>query len=195
MYHRTVATPCPSQRGPGYCVGCPAGSPYCCSSDSQCKCRNQRPVRHPPKVDPTCSYDECVGDSNCPSGTPCICRSSPSDSAANACASGGNCVVDSNCGPGGYCSPSPSPQGCEGPGPYYCHTASDTCSNDADCSSFDGGDPGGVALCVYDVQAQHGLCGRKIARSRDSAAGAPGVSLPAVFVLVGEARLAHDLLP
>src|SRR5262249_504156 len=50
--------------------------------------------------------DECFTDSNCPSGAPCICRTSASDDSANICATGGNCVLDSDCGPGGFCSPS-----------------------------------------------------------------------------------------
>ncbi len=109
-----------------------------------------------------CSYDECFTDSDCPSGAPCICRTSAGDDSPNICAAGGNCVLDSDCGPGGFCSPS---EFCDARLPgwaafgYYCHTAADTCINDVDCPPIDAG--GGCSIpsvCRYDTQAMHWAC-------------------------------------
>jgi hypothetical protein len=164
LFHRAAAVPCPKQRGAGSVMGleCPSGPPTCCSADSQCypttgpvlipfaesgRCNNNG------KVLPSCSYDECFTDSDCASGSLCLCRDSPSDYAANVCTKG-NCVVDSDCGPSGFCSPSPSPLTC-GAGPYYCHTALDTCMNDNDCT---GSTLPAFPSCEYDVQAQRWDC-------------------------------------
>jgi hypothetical protein len=165
LYHRATGATCPSQRGPNTASfpPCPtAPSLYCCSSDADCTDggTNGRCINYffGPAV---CSFDECFTDSDCPSGTPCIWRSSSTDDSPNTCVPGGNCVLDSDCGPGGYCSPSPSPMECAGPGPYYCHTSADACTNDADCPAIDAG-PGmvtGPSLCMYDLQAVHWACG------------------------------------
>ena len=167
IYHRTMPSCCPSERGPA-----PGTQPYGtgtangCSSDSQCTSRadgrcfpNGGLVGGPGG----CSYDQCLTDSDCPSGAPCVCRTSASDDSANVCDPGGNCVLDSDCGSGGYCSPSGgacADFGFAGGQGYYCHTASDTCINDADCSVvLDAG--GGCPIlqsCAYDTQAQHWAC-------------------------------------
>jgi hypothetical protein len=86
---------------------------------------------------------------------------------------GGDCRIDADCGPGGYCSPSqvgvlcscPSPALCPPgthcePGPctcddacghaYYCHTSSDACIDDSDCSQG--------ATCNYDTVEKHWTC-------------------------------------
>ncbi|MGO9836643.1 MAG: hypothetical protein ACLP1X_20805 [Polyangiaceae bacterium] len=166
LYHRTTAC-CPSQRGPGgpnqpYPPG--FASPLAddaggCTSDSDCTAgANGRCFPFEGEVGlGGCSYDECFTDSNCGSGTPCVCRSSSTDNSANVCDPGGNCAIDSDCGPGGYCSP--SWESCyEGP-PYYCHTALDTCINDADCSSLDAGECSlPSATCAYDLQEQRWAC-------------------------------------
>lgn len=166
VYHRAAPACCTSQRGPG-----PGGQPYSsqesrgCSSDSQCDGgANGRCLPFGGLVGPGgCSYDECFTDSDCPAGTPCVCRGSASDGTPNVCATGGNCVVDSDCGPGGYCSPS---QGCWGvtayepsSAPYFCHTAKDTCINDFDCAVVDAGAAcETIARCAYSAQAQHWAC-------------------------------------
>jgi hypothetical protein len=178
-YHRAAAAICPSKRGPGSVVGsasfdyykktCTGDHPYCCWSDSQCTTGSNGRCNDSGKTGSSCSYDECLTDSDCPSGTPCLCRSSPTDDSPNSCAAdpGGNCVVDSDCGGGGYCSPSPSPDRC-GPGAYYCHTALDSCVNDTDCPPIVGEDPPGSGFscglpsiaptCTYDAQAKHWAC-------------------------------------
>jgi len=168
LNHRAAGACCPSQRGPG-----PSGQPYppgsSCLSDSQCvggvngRCSPDEGLVGLGG----CSYDECFTNSDCPSGTPCVCRSSASDNGANTCApAGGNCVVDSDCGPDSYCSPSP-PSSCYERTLYYCHTAADTCINDADCAFADGGgfpsasSPSVSATCTYDIQAQKWGCGQE----------------------------------
>jgi hypothetical protein len=95
---------------------------------------------------PECSYDTCQSDVDC-GGRACACRTSGSDSAANACAPG-NCAVDADCGPGGYCSPSGLLGTC-GIG-YYCHTPGDTCLDDADCANNQG--------CSFDTHALAWAC-------------------------------------
>lgn len=166
IYHRAMPSCCPSERGPA-----PGTQPYGtgmahgCSSDSQCTSGpDGRCFPFEGLVGPGgCSYDQCFTDSDCPSGAPCVCRTSASDNSANGCAPGGNCVLDSDCGSGGYCSPS---GGCgfgfTGGQGYYCHTASDTCINDMDCPVVDAG--GGCSVpqnCVYDTQAQHWACSQQ----------------------------------
>ncbi len=167
VYHRALPSCCPKERGPA-----PGTQPYGsgtadgCSSDSQCtngadgRCfPNEGLVGGPGG----CSYDQCLTDSDCPSGAPCVCRTSASDNSPNVCDPGGNCVLDSDCGPGAYCSPSGGPCaefGFAGGQGYYCHTASDTCINDADCRGVvDAG--GGCPIlqsCAYDTQALHWAC-------------------------------------
>jgi hypothetical protein len=116
VYHRATHAICPSQRGagtpglmeigvPGFppCPTPPPPTTICCSSDSQCDGgTNGRCTGSGVEGTNVCTYDECFTDSNCPSETPCICRSSPADNVANVCVPGGNCVVDSDCG-GRYC--------------------------------------------------------------------------------------------
>ncbi len=166
LLHRAAPACCPSLRGPAsssqpYPPGVAsflAADAGGCTSDSDCKGGvNGRCFPFGGLVGPGgCSYDECFTDSNCGSGTPCLCRSSSTDNSANLCDPGGNCAVDSDCGPGGYCSPS---YGCEG-STYYCHTASDTCVNDADCPSVDAGENSCpvTARCVFNPQAQSWGC-------------------------------------
>jgi hypothetical protein len=163
VYHRAAPACCPSERGPApltqpYGTGMAAG----CASDSQCSSgADGRCFPFEGLVGPGgCSYDQCFTDSDCPSGTPCLCRTSASDNSANTCAPGGNCVLDSDCGSGGYCSPT---QGCYGLPTYYCHTASDTCINDADCPSVDGGaDSCPVSsTCAYSPQAKRWACSQE----------------------------------
>jgi hypothetical protein len=170
LNHRPSAC-CSSQRGAG-----PGSQPYsqdtaardldgavACLSDSECDSgTNGRCFPFEGLVGPGgCSYDECSSDSDCPAGTACVCRSSLSDSAANVCAPAGNCAVDSDCGPAGYCSPSRA--NCSYPSPYFCHTALDTCVNDADCASLDAGAPSfASAVCSYDEQARHWACSQLV---------------------------------
>jgi hypothetical protein len=165
LNHRATHASCPSQRGAGgpdlqpICATPPPPTTVCCSEDSQCDGGTNGRCLNFGHAGQQCTYDECFTDSKCPSGAPCICRSSPTDYTANVCEPGGNCVIDSDCG-GSYCSPSPVPaeEECGGTSPYlfpyYCHTASDTCVDDSDCFV----DGGGPFFCVYDPQARRWGC-------------------------------------
>jgi hypothetical protein len=165
IYHRATPSCCPSERSPGpptQPYGPGVASPGGCTSDSQCTSgADGRCFPFEGLVGPGgCSYDQCFTDSDCPSGAPCVCRTSASDNSANVCAPGGNCVLDSDCGPGGYCSPS---MACNGTLTYYCHTASDTCINDADCPFIDAGAGCQIPLtCVYGPQTQHWACSDEV---------------------------------
>ena len=180
LQHRSTSLPCPSQRGPApqdCTAGACTGQPYPggivslnCSSDSECAAGvNGRCF--PPKVPGWaggCSYDECFNDSSCGLRTPCVCRTSSTDNSANICDVGGNCAVDADCGPGGYCSPSMesctstnpdiTPEASNGPNPYYCHTASDICINDSDCSPPDTTIPPAITVCAYSAQNARWEC-------------------------------------
>jgi hypothetical protein len=98
----------------------------------------------------SCNYDECATDADCDAGMVCEC----SASAAARCLSNGNCRTDADCGNGpySYCSPSSS-WDCGGYRPfdgYHCHTASDTCFGDSDCTGSD--------YCNFDVYAGFWKC-------------------------------------
>jgi len=95
-----------------------------------------------------CAYDQCSGDSACPKGETCACHDTPLASGGNQCLPS-NCRVDGDCGAGGYCSPS-ADGGCGQLTGYYCHTPSDTCVNDSDCTA--------PHSCVYDRKAGHWVC-------------------------------------
>jgi hypothetical protein len=158
------------------------GEPASCVDDSSCtdgtngRCNTSEGG---PIVDcvPSCSYDQCASDSDCPAAAPCLCRDSATSGAANTCYGGGNCQVDSDCGPGGFCSPSlvndvcacfnaPCPPDaggacfangvqvpctCDSCGHgYFCHTKEDTCLDDSDCSSG--------AACNYDTLNARWAC-------------------------------------
>jgi hypothetical protein len=156
LHHRPTATSCPNARGPGVSVdaGPDAAFPGTCTNDSQCTEGNDgRCLRHPfgAQVD-ECSYDECYDDGDCKGIVPCICRPSPSSNQANVCGTGSNCSLDSDCGPCGFCSPSENKMTiCGTPETtYFCHTPSDTCVNDSDCSN---------STCNYDPSLRHWACG------------------------------------
>jgi hypothetical protein len=73
----------------------------------------------------------------------------------------GNCRVDADCGAGGYCSPAENTSSCGNLLGYYCHTASDQCLDDTDCT----GGGAGAQVCTYVSSAGNwqckteGLCG------------------------------------
>jgi hypothetical protein len=72
------------------------------------------------------------------------------DATKNACLLGSTCRTDSDCGACGYCSPSTTlvDHDCDVNGPtYYCHTATDECSDTSDCVD------GGLGYCAYGAVA------------------------------------------
>jgi hypothetical protein len=58
-----------------------------------------------------------------------------------------------------------------GPNPYYCHTASDLCTNDSDCTLLDAGTATTFPLtytpCAYNVQTNAGSALSSFAAFRD----------------------------
>lgn len=162
---------CPQDGGscepPDDCPGCRADcveygdglGPRCvwgsgeCLSDADCtagdngRCWDNRGLWF-------CTYDTCYSDATCTSGGPCACEGE-SGSAGNTCLPG-NCQTDRDCAGNGFCSPTFG--GCgnySGVIAYYCHTAADTCLDDADCVSPTQG-PG---YCMYAPEVGHWSCG------------------------------------
>jgi hypothetical protein len=150
--HRAAAAECTHVRGAGNFD--PTLMFADCKSDAECTTgTNGRCLSSMGGAQTnTCSYDGCFLDSEC-SGKVCTCRE-PGGIAANRC-SQGNCTVDATCGVGGYCSPSVDPDktnyGITG---WWCHTAADSCIDDADCAT----DGGPSAKCAYDPKATHWSC-------------------------------------
>ncbi len=152
--HRPSDAQCSEPAGPGNC-GCSAcTSQICvadascietCSSDASCtKGVNGRCNRLGDSAMCQCTYDECAGDSDCPSGQTCACHGSPYMYNEDNFCIAGNCRIDSDCGKGGYCSPS----GDISVVGYYCHTPQDSCTNDNDCPACSGG-LANQPRCVY----------------------------------------------
>jgi len=84
-----------------------------------------------------CVYDACGSDAECPGG---LCACNPFN-IGNVCVTA-SCQVDTDCGPSGFCGPVIEPCNLQIVG-YKCHSASDTCVNDADCAS-------GETCAAYD---------------------------------------------
>jgi hypothetical protein len=103
-----------------------------------------------------CSYQQCLTDSDCPTGTACGCANQFGGNAihTNTCVPS-QCRVDSDC-EGGVCSPS-SGAYCGSLTGFYCHSAADTCETNADCCGGDGGEPE-FMQCVYDTTLGHFAC-------------------------------------
>jgi hypothetical protein len=148
--HRPSDSACMTTPPVGSCS--PGGPAAMCDEDSDCedgvngRCDNEAPA---PIAGCSCSYDTCAADSSCPTGQTCACHDTPYVYGGNHCVTG-DCRVDADCGVGGYCSPSIGLSSCGDIGGYYCHTPSDACVDDSDCSSFE--------VCAYDTGAKHWAC-------------------------------------
>jgi hypothetical protein len=149
--HRATAVACSHDRGPGDFD--PQIMNASCESDAECtmgtngRCLTTKVAARLNY----CSYDTCFTDADC-GGTVCTCREFPND--ANRCQSG-NCKVDADCGAGGYCSPSADPDKTNfGTTGWWCHTATDACADDTDCT-------GNGEKCVYDPTLSHWTCSSK----------------------------------
>jgi hypothetical protein len=102
----------------------------------------------------SCTYDECASDAACATGQLCDCRDAWDGSST--CLPT-NCRTDSDCGSCGYCSPTFGSCGkYEGVTGWACHTAQDTCTNDSDCQTVDGGFV--TAYCAYQPELGHWAC-------------------------------------
>jgi hypothetical protein len=161
LNHRPSDAQCSTAAPPGDCAG-PYPDGGGCASDSDCadagtngRCINPGGG---PAAPCFCTYDRCLGDTDCPSGQTCACHGAPyTDDAGNTCVKG-NCRVDADCGAGEYCSPSSTTGICgDSLAGYYCHTAADLCIDDSDCpESTNGtvGEPG----CVYSTTDSRWEC-------------------------------------
>ncbi len=108
----------------------------------------------------SCSYDQCSVDSDCGSGSVCICGTRDGTSAgANVCIPS-TCASDADCGPGFGCAASgdftcANYDELEG---YYCHAAKDDCLDDCDCSGDAGSDVTEQHACRYNQSAAKWTC-------------------------------------
>jgi hypothetical protein len=152
--HRATADACPATRPPSIVdAGTPSDAGVFpgsdCQVDGDCtKGKNGRCMYT--RVGPTCTYDACAQDSECPSGNVCRCETT-----GNRCVAG-NCATDAQCNNlgcsptfGTSCGPYSGVQG------YYCHTVNDTCLNDSDCKE---GGPGYCAYTGNHWECSYGIC-------------------------------------
>lgn len=99
-----------------------------------------------------CTLDTCLTDSDCASGTVCVCGDTfygGNAAHGNVCVTAA-CKTDSDCGTNGYCSPSIGY--CGGIESFNCHTPKDTCTNpQTDCGNCGN-------QCSYSPQVGHFVC-------------------------------------
>lgn len=159
--HRPSDAQCSTPAPPGDCAG-PYPDGGGCASDTNCaeagtngRCINPGGG---PAAPCFCTYDRCLGDTDCPSGQTCACHGAPyTDSVGNTCVQG-NCRVDADCGAGGYCSPSSNTGICgDSLAGYYCHSAADLCIDDSDCPESSNGTVGEPG-CVYSTTDSRWEC-------------------------------------
>jgi hypothetical protein len=164
--HRAAAVTCAaSDRPPGTCAQTRGVRPTsACTRDPDCaagingRCQfGSQGSGGDSGSDCFCEYDDCLVDADCHTGGPCQCAPSKDAGATttrNVCLYG-NCRTDADCGEG-YCSPSDSGTNCggfrNGHG-YFCHTAQDTCVNDADCIGASGAPGLGPAPCAFGASS------------------------------------------
>jgi hypothetical protein len=106
-----------------------------------------------------CGLDQCLVDSDCPSGQACRCANQQGGNALhrNSCVPTG-CRVDADCGPGGTCSPDISGF-CSSLTGYQCHSSLDTCHSDADCcDNTPDTPPDARRRCGYQPELGHWAC-------------------------------------
>jgi hypothetical protein len=125
----------------------PNASPHACVTDSDCADAGALPRC----LSGTCGFDQCLVDSDCPSGQACGCSDQQGGNIihTNSCVPAG-CRVDADCGTNGTCSPDASAR-CGSLSGYQCHAAADTCNSDADCC-------GSTPRCGYQPELGHWAC-------------------------------------
>ena len=105
----------------------------------------------------SCAYDACQHDTDCPTNELCVCHGSAFATGDGNTCMPGNCRVDSDCGANGYCSPDHGAGGgCGSVTGYYCHTTSDQCVNDSDCSGQ------GQDVCAWSDTAKRWECQQQL---------------------------------
>jgi hypothetical protein len=152
VHHRTGDAQCSTTPTAGDCTlmaglgDCSVDSDCTTGTNGRCAESNGGALRC------SCTYDTCIHDTDCVTGQTCACHDSAYMGGGNACTPG-NCRVDGDCGAGGYCSPSYNTMSCGGLAGYYCHTATDACLDDGDCSATSS-----YAVCTYVASAGHWQC-------------------------------------
>ncbi len=153
LVHRAEALSCEGAPPKGNAA--PTETTRDCTEDADCTMGDNGRCVWPYAGDNLCVYDECFEDSDCGSAQVCGCRVE-NNFGVNVCYHG-NCQLDADCGAGGYCSPSGQVSPTCGDGVaagsigYFCHTADDECTDDADCE-------GESNICLFQVEAAHWVC-------------------------------------
>lgn len=151
--HRPAATACGVSPGGG---GAISASSLACASDNDCRDAGTRFWWCTGGACYGDSLDECLTDTDCPTGQACACR--PNYGGWNSCAPS-NCRVDSDCGPMGFCSPSYSAYCSAAVEGYFCRTVADTCETDSDCKDAGGSLPSGTSpQCAYQPNLGYWTC-------------------------------------
>lgn len=142
MYHRADDSECTAAAPAGNC-SFGGGGGISCAADSDCTSgtNGRCNMNIGGAAFCRCTYDTCVHDTDCATGETCACHGATYHADGNECIAG-NCRTDADCGANGFCSPTIG--GCGSLAGYYCHTASDTCVDDTDCTSG-----GGLQACEY----------------------------------------------
>ncbi len=150
--HRAQPGTCPATIVDLFCLGQDAGAGAACTTTADCV-RDGSFTPYSRCLRGQCAADDCLADSDCPSGQACLCASQQYGDGChhNQCVSG-DCRVDSDCGPGMYCSPNPRACGIESS--IHCHKPADACFEDADCNCTGGF----TSTCAYSSQAGAWVC-------------------------------------
>ena len=99
-----------------------------------------------------CGPDQCLTDSDCPTGQACGCASQFGGNAVhtNRCVAS-NCRVDKDCGQNGVCSAIDTGY-CGSFDGFYCHMPDDQCHTDVDCTNMI------APRCTYIPMLGHWAC-------------------------------------
>ena len=156
-HHRPDDSQCSQPASAGNCTLTGGGAQ--CTKDNQCTTgANGRCVQTMGgALTCFCTYDACVHDTDCATGKLCVCHGSAFTGGAGNTCTDGNCRIDADCGAAKYCSPSHGTSGCGGVTGYFCHTSSDQCTDDSDCS---GG--GGSQVCAWSSANNRWTCQQQL---------------------------------
>ena len=106
-----------------------------------------------------CTFDQCLDDTGCAATEACSCAEDSStfglvfSRPGNGCLPA-SCHVDADCGDTPFCSPTISHYCGSRVTGFRCHTSSDTCSDDRDCSQAQGS-----STCDYHAETGSWSCG------------------------------------
>lgn len=115
-------------------------------------CQKTSDCTHGACKDGFCGPDECVVDTDCPTGFTCACAADYYGGNAlhgNHCIAS-KCRTDADCGPNEACSASYGGY-CGSPTGFFCHSAADTCNSSMDCCPA-------ASFCGYQPTLGHWAC-------------------------------------